>query len=1051
MNRIYSSNARKYIALLSGGFALAMLTLSALFAFEAAPARFATNEALAWHCESMTVEQEGSDPFEHRLQWQFSADEGITVTIDEIPGKSWQGVSGNALVQTQERMTYTARAHKEGSNNTQTCSVVVEPPVEEQGCGEVNMNVGGDGYSWQWQASHQLEGYRVDFCDGSHIEQNQTSWSKQEQFQYQNRTISRVQAYGGACSHQIEHDCDCDEPEEEQHQHGCGEGGVTIDHDGYGWQWQHQHKLEGYTVHFCDGTSEHVSGGHQWQNQEQFRYQHRHVVRVEAHGGGCEHEHHHEHECGECGHQHQHGHDCDHDCDGGCDNDCGGGHHGGCDDCPDCPECPKCPECPDCPPVYDPWCALGVDPNPIQEGESTTLWWDSNDVSSVDITHIGTGLEPESWRTVSPKVGETTYDGTFYALDGSTHYCSFTVTVIPHEEPVPSCDMWADPTVIASGEGSSIGWTSANVDSVVFDNGISSTELSGSETVYPTETTLYTGTFTYDCDKTIECSIEVTVEDEPPVHDPWCALGLNSDTIEEGESTILWWDSNDIESVDITNIGTGLEASSTRTVSPGVGTTVYDGTFYAVDDTVHYCSATLTVVPEQEEPLPTCDLSASPNKLGIGGGDVTLTWTSDNATSGSISPTIGDLDDLNDSEVVNVRSNTTFTGTFTDDLENTVTCSTYVKVETGGGGSCLNCDDDDDDDEEEEEERIDPTILLSRTITKAGGFITLDQVPYTGFEAGPVLTTFFWLAVLAISAGIAYVLTQVRPFERFQMAMARRYAEAENIYRHQEREQIAEQMRVSPSMVADAPVALGTDHDDHVSHIEEVAHRDSILLSPEAVRLIQSGIAQSGKDVELFLTSIIEAAKAQYPREDGWILLSKERALELLGGKDSPAKNTPVAAAAQVAEAPKETPIRVAPTKISAAAEAVPEATTNSVAPTENDDATNAVVPKFVELLANLEQKKAFDLLRKMTAQGISVNAFIGRVVRELDEVYKHRIEGNHKPDKQLAALTATWADADFEKVLGILVESVDYSYSSERVGAKVALAKVFEYFEAKK
>jgi hypothetical protein len=86
-----------------------------------------------------------------------------------------------------------------------------------------------------------------------------------------------------------------------------------------------------------------------------------------------------------------------------------------------------------------------------------------------------------------------------------------------------------------------------------------------------------------------------------------------------------------------------------------------------------------------------------------------------------------------------------------------------------------------------------------------------------------------------------------------------------------------------------------------------------------------------------------------------------------------------------------------------------------------------------------------------MTGKGVQTEMFIGELVRKLDDIYKNRLEGNHNPDPVLAGKTATWSNGDFEKVLGILVECIDYSYSSTRIGTKVALAKAFEYFGDKR
>jgi hypothetical protein len=110
----------------------------------------------------------------------------------------------------------------------------------------------------------------------------------------------------------------------------------------------------------------------------------------------------------------------------------------------------------------------------------------------------------------------------------------------------------------------------------------------------------------------------------------------------------------------------------------------------------------------------------------------------------------------------------------------------------------------------------------------------------------------------------------------------------------------------------------------------------------------------------------------------------------------------------------------------------------------------DVAVADFVHFFEAGEQQKAFDALRGVTAQGRG-EQYVKSLVRALDDVYKNRIEGGRTPEADLARATATWSNADFEAVLGTLIESVDWSYSSARVGTKIALAKVFEYFESKK
>ncbi|HMK39592.1 MAG TPA: T9SS type A sorting domain-containing protein, partial [Bacteroidota bacterium] len=79
-------------------------------------------------------------------------------------------------------------------------------------------------------------------------------------------------------------------------------------------------------------------------------------------------------------------------------------------------------------------------------------------------------------------------------------------------------------------------------------------------------------------------------------------------------------------------------------------------------------------------PWPTGSLSASPSALPYGGGTVTLTWTSSNATTASIDQGIGAVA-LNGSKSVSISANTQFKLTLTDSA-GTATYAATVSVST---------------------------------------------------------------------------------------------------------------------------------------------------------------------------------------------------------------------------------------------------------------------------------------------------------------------------------------------------------------------------------
>ncbi|MBP9749973.1 MAG: hypothetical protein KBD21_04565 [Candidatus Pacebacteria bacterium] len=471
----------------------------------------------------------------------------------------------------------------------------------------------------------------------------------------------------------------------------------------------------------------------------------------------------------------------------------------------------------------------------------------------------------------------------------------------------------------------------------------------------------------------------------------------------------------------------------------------------AYPDTTSYNSvvpicASFTKIPQTPPAGPTCSATMSPSSVKRGN-QATLTWTSVGAVSASFDQNIGTTT-TSGSLVVTPSNNTTYTGTFVDAGGRTTTCAASVSISTGGGGGkCLNCDDDDDKKEDDDEDR-EPTFVLGKTISKTGTTITLDQIPYTGFEAGPVLTAFFWIGLFALSVGIAHVITKTRPLMHVADVMRSRSGDRVPFLQGNKYTDSTIIHEQGTHLLYDAPVhSLQSEKPS----IEDRAHLDNILLSPESLRIITDTIARQGIDQDRFLQELFSKAIATYSREDGWILLSQERTLSLMtqnGMEKAPATAVSDSTPSQQhvlghnrAQGNEQVPASVISTTSIAQH---PNATVKTQGATTERFEHETAIPMFLDYLNTREHQKAFELLRQLGTKGVQTEKFITTLVRKLDDVYKNRIEGNHAPDRDVATKTATWSNADFENILGILVECIDYSYSNNKVGTKVALTKLF-------
>ena len=685
----------------------------------------------------------------------------------------------------------------------------------------------------------------------------------------------------------------------------------------------------------------------------------------------------------------------------------------------------------------DPWCEVYANPTRITRGESAVISWNSDEVNTVTFDNNIGSVNKQGNRTVSP-TQTTKYTGTFVGKNGTTIRCDATVTVDQVQTPDPVCDMSASKDFIRRGESVKIRWSSQNATTANITP-IGETRLNGESDESPTQTTTYRGTFTGN-GKTVTCQKTVTVES---FGSPWCEVIANPTSISRGQSATIRWNSGNVSRVDIDNgIGSDVGTAGDRSVSP-IDTTKYTGTFYGLNGETIRCDATVTVTDEPAGPV--CDMSVSESPVRRGD-SVTLSWNSTNAVSATIDQGLGTVS-VDGSQGVTVNQSTTYTGTFTAADGKEVKCTASVRIKTGGG-PCLNCKEADDDDDDDDEPS--PAIVLSKAF-EAGTprYITLTDVPYTGFTAGPVMTAFFWLSVVAMAAGIAYAVTYQQPFAR----LARLFS-VNAMVAYQEEQEHMRQAPISASTFAAAPVfthlfadapaaAYGNGGPD--AGIEDMAHQEHILLSPEAMHTISAQIDLTGAGTHEYLSAFFAETKSQFAPEDGWILLSKERALAVVAalGRN---RATPSVTASAPAPVVAAAPVVVQAPAVAVAAVA---ASTPTYAPALASAPANVV--EFITKLMTGKQEEVFATLRDLNAKEGSASALIAEVVRELDQVYRHRLEGNHAPNAQVAAAVATLSNGELEKTIGILVEAVDFSYNSARVGAKIAVARVFEYFQNRK
>jgi len=287
---------------------------------------------------------------------------------------------------------------------------------------------------------------------------------------------------------------------------------------------------------------------------------------------------------------------------------------------------------------------------------------------------------------------------------------------------------------------------------------------------------------------------------------------------------------------------------------------------------------------------PSCKLTAS-DKTIDDGDSVTLTW--DNSRTNDIiledsrgnvlvdTDTSSKYDEDEDSIVVTPDRDTTYTLTA---IRGSRERECTVDIEVGG---------------------VSVSSTRSQDPLVAG--ISLSNVPYTGFEAGPLLTTMFYTLLALWALGMAYVLVlrrnpmvqsavasaglgriiEDRPLAPLPSYTAPLEKKETQVYESTVAEtevpfNLPTVAYEAPAVVEETPldVTANSEFDDEIALLENKAHDESILLSSDAIRFI---LGQTGDQEErlTLLQTIMDHAKATYPREDGWIVINKERIVAL--------------------------------------------------------------------------------------------------------------------------------------------------------------------------
>lgn len=211
------------------------------------------------------------------------------------------------------------------------------------------------------------------------------------------------------------------------------------------------------------------------------------------------------------------------------------------------------------PPV--PTANISASATTIDEGQSTTISWNSTDVTSCTASGGWSGTKATSGsQSVSPAVS-TTYSITCIG-DGGSANDSVNISVNAAPEPVPTVNISASPSSIDQGQSAMISWNSTDASSCTASGGWSGAKAtSGSQSVSPAVSTTYTITCIGDGGSAID-SVNITVNEPPTAVEPTVSFTASPSRVSRGGAITLIWSTTDANSCTASGDWSGSKSTS---------------------------------------------------------------------------------------------------------------------------------------------------------------------------------------------------------------------------------------------------------------------------------------------------------------------------------------------------------------------------------------------------------------------------------------------------------------------------------------------------------
>jgi len=680
-------------------------------------------------------------------------------------------------------------------------------------------------------------------------------------------------------------------------------------------------------------------------------------------------------------------------------------------------------------------CASNVtftaDPNSLPYGGGNVeLTWEAVGVDAIAIDYgVLATTSVLSGDTIVSIVDDFVY--TLTATRGDEFVNCPLVIAVDEVEPDPiSCSsnvaFTADPMTLGAGGGDvELTWTTTDIDSVKLDGAV--VGLNESATTSITETTTFNLEVVGDsttAGNTEICPVTVTVADEVFSCANNVLFTADDTSLPRGGGDVLFtWSTIGADSLSIN----------------GISSIALDGSeVVRVDDDKTF---TLTALKDGFDPI-SCPISINVDSGGGGGGGssrprcellasdknidagdvITLSWETRRGRELYIYE--GDPDD--DNKIFETEENDQV-----DEGEIKVrpTRDTEYTLVVERGSRKQEC---------EVKINVDDTVVLSSA--RVAG-ISLSQVPYTGFEAGPVLTMIFY-AMLALWALFVSYLVVIKGDTVLGISLAGAFPRGrviEDVSTEESTEapeaSVAEAyveavtpqipVHEAPTIPGNLPTSvapvIGYQADDTVTDIqyahstvsgqtdemkelEDCAHTHKVLLSSDAMRHFTATCPREVNRLT-YLEQMITEARVSYPSEDGWVVLNLERMQELCEKRSVPTEPHTVEASEEV--------------QVDVAAVSVPNGTGS-----------------LAESIVTGNIAAAYQMIgaRPMFA--------LADAAADLDAVYRGRKGDQVVISDMLAKETARLETSQIEEAINALTSAIDGTYTDEAAAVKMAIIK---------